>query len=204
MTTVARACLLIGLTALPTSADRAEIVNGTSGARTPKLGVHPGGLVVREGSAGSGFGTVRAGKGKRRFAYFVLFKHKLGDAGEGETACSEDASAGDEGGSSTQTIQIAGHRLTIAYRVELDRRTRKVRKEVLTLNGKDVDPRKGRVFVVDLTVSPPRWEQKRLRLPDGVPDASRPKDAEALAKKTLADLARQDRSVRAFLDAAGR
>jgi hypothetical protein len=181
--------------------DKMQLVQGTSGSRSDALEIHSGGLVVREGSAGVIFGTVRAGKGKRHLSYFVVFKHRL--RSEGKSDSSEEATAENSDGESKQSLTIDNQTLHVEYKVKLDA-DRKVRRETLTINGKSADPAKGRVFTVDLTVSPPKWEQHKLPLPAEVGEATSKKAAEDLARKVLATLAKEDRTVKAFVAAAAK
>ncbi len=181
-------------------AEKFELVRGVSGSRSDYLEIRAGGLVLREGSAGSAFGTVRVGKGKRELTYFVVLKHDLGKA---KVSNFEEEALADRvgGGKSKQTITADDRALEVGYQVR-SRGGKKVQ-EKLEINGKAVDVNKGRVFLVDLTVKPPRWQQYKLKLPGGVPAATGKKEAEELAKKVLAGLAK-DPKVKAFLEAAGR
>jgi hypothetical protein len=183
------------------SEDKMQLVQGTSGSRSDALEIHSGGLVVREGSAGVVFGTVRAGKGKRHLSYFVVLKHRL--RSEGKSDSGEEATAENSEGESKQSLTIDNQTLRVEYKVKLDA-ARKVSRETLTVNGKSVDPAKGRVFLVDLTVSPPKWKQHKLTLPAEVGEATTKKAAEDLARKVLADLVKEDREVKAFVEAAAK
>jgi hypothetical protein len=183
-------------------ADKMELIQGTSGSRTDALEIHSGGLVVREGAAGTAFGTVRAGKGKRQLSYFMVLKHRL--SGDGKSDTKEEAVAEDNRGESKQSLTIDGKSLQVEYQVQLDARTKKIIRETMTVNSRSVDLVKGRVFLVDLTVSPPKWEQRKVRLPDEVAEATSKKAAEELAKKVLGQLTKQDRKAKAFVEAAGK
>jgi hypothetical protein len=187
--------------ALGAAEEKMELIQGTSGSRTGQLEVHAGGLVVREGSAGSVFGTVRAGKGKRQLSYFVVVKHRLG--GDGKQATNEEATAENSEGESKQTLTIDGKSLQIDYKVKLDG-DRKVSRETIVVNGKTVDVAKGRVFLVDLTKSPPTWKQHKLNLPAEVASATTRKAAEELTRKVLASLTKQNPEVKSFVESAGK
>jgi hypothetical protein len=195
--------LLAGLLILGGQAgEKLQKIQGTSGSRTDSLELHSGGLVVREGSAGAAFGTMRAGKGKRQLSYFVVFKHRLG--GEGKSDFTEEATAEDAGGDSKHSLTIDGKTLQMAYTVKLDVDSKKVSRETLTVNRKSVDLARGRVFLVDLTASPPKWEQRKLNLPAEVGEATSKKAAEELVKKVLASLIKEDRKLKAFVEAAAK
>jgi hypothetical protein len=182
------------------AADRVEVIQGVSGSRSDQVEVQTGGLVLREGSAGAAFGTVRLGKGKRHLSYFVIVKHNLGKAGDSDF--SEEASVQEGDGKSKQTVTVDGRTLEVAYQVHVE--AGKAAKQTLTINRKAAEVGKGRVFLVDLTASPPRWEQRKLDLKEEVSDATSKKSAHELVKKVLARLVKQDRKVKEFVDSAGR
>jgi hypothetical protein len=184
------------------SEEKSELIQGTSGSRNDALELHAGGLVVREGLPGSAFGTVRVGKGKRQLSYFAVLKHRLGT--EGKSDAKETVMLEDAEGESKQTLTIDGKTLQVDYRVTLDRATKKLSRETLTINDKPVDIGKGRVFLVDLTTTPPTWKQLPATLPSEVAESTSKKAADTLAKKVLATLAKQDKKAKSFIDAAGK
>ncbi len=193
---------LIMVLFLTGSADKLEWIQPASGSRNDALELYAGGVVARQGAAGSAFGTVRAGKGKRQFSYFVVFKHRL--SAERDIKSEEEVMLDDAEGESKQTVRCDGKTLQMDCKIKLDPGTKKVSRETLTINGKSVDVAKGRVFLVDLTATPPTWEQRGLTLPVEVVEATSKKAAEGLVKKVLASLAKQDRTTRVFIDAAGK
>jgi hypothetical protein len=184
------------------SESKMELVQGTSGSRSDAMELHSGGLVVREASAGSAFGTLRVGKGKRQLSYFMVLKHRLGS--EGKTGTKEMVMLEGGEGESKQTVTIDGKTLQVDYKINLDPATKKLSREMLTINDKSIDIAKGRVFLVDLTASPPTWQQLGLTLPAEVAETSSKKSAEALVKKVLASLAKQEKKAKTFIDAAGK
>jgi hypothetical protein len=188
--------LLVALTA----AQDATFVQGTSGSRSDFLEVHAGGVVVRGKAPGVAFGTVKAGGNKRQLSYLVIFRHNVGGAGKSEFT--EEAMAEESRGESAQAVTIDGQALKVEYAVTLDARKR-IDKETLTVNKKPVDTAKGRVFLVDLTANPPKWEQVQAKLPAEVADASGKKAAEALAREVVAALVKEDKKVKAFVEKAG-
>ena len=176
--------------------EKATLLRGAAGGNNGTLEVLAGGLALREGEVGGAFGTVQVGTGKRRFSYFAVVKHGLnGDTG---TSTSERARVGIGSGESTQVIGIGDRKVTIGYRVKLNAR-KDVQRETLTVNGKEVDAAKGRVLVVDLTAEPPTWGQMKVALPAQVPDVSEPAAAAKLVKRTLAELAKQNKPLREII-----
>jgi hypothetical protein len=203
MVRVGQVLLAAVVATLPASArEPASLVQGTSGAKAGMVEVHAGGLVLRQGSAGSAFGTVRKGKGKLGLSYFVLLRSNYN--ADSSVDSSEEVQAETNKASSKQVVGVDGSKLTIAYAVEIDRRTKAVLRETLTVNGTSVDLARGRVLLVDLRGGTPKWQQKNLTLPAEVPDTGDKKATLALAQKVSASLVRQDKSVRAFVAAAGR
>ena len=175
-------------------AERAEVIHGTTAVRSGAIELHTGGIVVREGEAGVAFGSVRMARGKRIPAYVLILDHRLG--GEGKSRFDDSASAEDDKAEAKQTITIDGHTLALVYRVALE--ARKPAVESLTLEGKVIDLSRGRVFLVDMKSSPPRWEQRKVELPAEVDAATSKKAASALAAKLLAHLRDKDRRVKEF------
>lgn len=183
------------------AADKPQVVNGTSGARSDCLDLQAGGLVVREGEVGSAFGTYQLPKGKRQLTYFVLVKHRL--AAGNPLTWVDETTARDDGGSSKSTLTQEDRTLQLDYQLTLES-TKKVGREALVVNGKPVDLSRGRVLLVDLTVSPPRVEQRKVDLPAEVASAATKRAAEELARQVIAALEKKDRKCKEFVEAATR
>ena len=176
--------------------DKAETIQAPSGSKSAQLEVQTGGLVLRDGEAGSAFGTVRLGKGKRQLSYFVVVKHELGKAEKSEF--NEDSDLDNKKGKTKQLLSMDGKSVEIVYEVRLgDKET----SETLTINKKTYDPKKGRVFLLDLTGEKPQWEQRKVDLPAEV-EANNKKATEELAKKVLASIAEKDKKAKEFIDKA--
>lgn len=188
--------MLLALTALLLLTEKLELIQPLAGSKSNQLEVQSGGLVFREGEAGSAFGSVRVGTGKRQFSYYLIVKHDLGQSEKSDFG--EEANAKDGEGETKQTLTIDMRALEAVYKVSVE--GKKV-KETLTLNKKEIDLSKGRVLLVDMTPGGPKWEQIKADL-TGEASAATKKEADALAKKTLASLAKQDRKVKEFLDKA--
>ncbi|MGL4553780.1 MAG: hypothetical protein ACRC33_21665 [Gemmataceae bacterium] len=179
------------------AADKPALVQGVSGSSNPRLEAMAGGVVARQGAPGCAFATLRLARGRRTLPFLVLLRHGLGGGGKSES--NEDVTLDDRKAAIKHALTLEGKTLVITHAVEVSTDS-KVLKETLTLNGKPADPGKGRVFLVDLTVSPPKVDQKRLDLPADVGDLTAEKDASDFAMKVLADLAKQDKNVAAFLE----
>jgi hypothetical protein len=181
-------------------AERMEVVQGTTAARSDAVELHTGGLVVREGEAGVAFGSVRLGKGKRQPAYLLILKHRLG--GEGKSDFDDSASAEAGAAEARQAITIDGKTVRLAYKIEVDEKTLKVSREGLTLNGKAIDLSRGRVFLVDLEGKTPHWEQRKVDLPAEVDAGTSKKAATALGRKLLGHARAKDERVKKFAESA--
>ena len=177
------------------SSDKVEVIQAPSGSSSKQVEVQAGGLVLREGEAGAAFGTVRVGRGKRQLAYFVVLRHDVGKAEKSEF--NEDAEADGKVGKAKQTVSLDGKTLEIAYEVRVGD---KEPAETLTVNKKGLDPKKGRVLLVDLTGEAVRVEQRKIDLPAGV-EAANKKATEELVKKVLAAVAK-DKKAKEFIDKA--
>src|SRR5262249_29182189 len=145
------------------SAEKVQVVQGTTGSRADGLEIHAGGLVAREGEAGAAVGTVEGGKRKKQLRYFIVFKHRL--AADGAVEFSGEADAAENLAESKEEVSVDGKTLKIEYRLTLEAKGSPISKETLVLNGKSVDLARGRVLLVDLTAAAIRWEQRKVDLP---------------------------------------
>lgn len=182
--------------------DKASIVTGASGGGDDNLRVHAGGLVLIEGTPGVGYGTVAKLGGQRELTYVIVFKHDF--KGASQSRCGSESSCDGTKGKAKQVIDVDDRKFTLGYQIELDTKNKTVKSESLTINDKDVDVAKGRVFLVDMTVQPPKWEQKKLDLPAELDDDTKTEGAKKIAAKALESLGKQDKKVRAFIKEAGR
>jgi hypothetical protein len=182
--------------------DKASIVTGASGGGDDNLRVHAGGLVLIEGTPGVGYGTVAKFGGQRELTYVIVFKHDFKAVSQSQ--CGGESSSDGSKGKAKQVIDLDDRKFTIVYQIEIDTKNKTVQSESLTINDKNVDVAKGRVFLVDLTVQPPKWEQKKLDLPAELDDDASTTGAKKIAAKALDKLGKQDKKVRAFIKEASR
>lgn len=189
--------MLLLLCGLLFAQDKAELIQPPTGSKSNHLELQAGGLVLRDGEAGSAFGTVRVGKGKRQLSYFVVLKHELGKAEKSEF--NEDTDVNEKVGKSKQTLSLDGKSVEIVYEARVGDKE----PESLSINKKPIDLKKGRVLLIDLTGETPRWEQRKIDLPAEV-EANNKKAAEQLAKKVLGLVAEKDKKAKEFIDKAGR
>jgi hypothetical protein len=175
------------------------VVNGTSGLARGNWEVTAGGLVLVEGKPTLVFGTVRKGRPQHELSYFAIVRSRF--KASAKVDIFEKTFADDTSGESRQLFAVDGAKLTVTYKI--GHNAGRVLRESIVVNGKSLDPRKGRVLLVDLTARPPTWTQRNLPLPATVPEAREKKVAAALARKVLDEL-KKDRGVRAFVEAAGK
>jgi hypothetical protein len=195
--------MLLILCALLCVADKAEVILAPTGSKSDHSEVQAGGLMLREGEVGAAFGTVKVGKGKRQMTYFLVVKHDLSKSEK--TDFTEEANADDDSCDSKQTLTLDGRTIEIVYKLRTDKDKKGT--ETLTITNKtkkeSLELKKGRVLLVDLTATPPTWEQRKVDLPEEV-EAANKKATEDLAKKVLASIAKQDKKSKEFIDKPSR
>lgn len=157
---------------------------------------HLGGNVVfsRE-NPGVAFGLSQRQKDKARFSYFVILK---GDYSPETWTTSFAYQTETRNGRlrTDYTTTVNSSTFVITHQCPSDRVP-----EVITICGKNFQPSKGRVFLVDLTADPPAIEQKQIALPQQDPAQERKKaDITSIAEKVLAELAKKDTRVRDFVE----
>jgi hypothetical protein len=67
------------------------------------------------------------------------------------------------------------------------------------VGGKDVDPTAGRLFVLDLTTASPAYRQKKIALPDNVPQLEETGDVERYAEVLLKHLKAKEPELKDWL-----
>jgi hypothetical protein len=146
-----------------------------------------GNLVAHWGKPGVMFGTVTTPKTPTRLSYVILFKPPpaIGGGGLGNNHKSQNLG---KGGEVRNAYTINGKRVEAGVRFELNADGTAVEKETLTVDGKEVDPSAGRVFLLDLTAVPPASQQKNIALPGDVPLLDKEADVERYAEALLKSL----------------
>ncbi|MFO0880561.1 MAG: hypothetical protein U0840_24710 [Gemmataceae bacterium] len=174
------------------------VMLGTTGARSEGLELQAGGLVVRAREPGVAFTLIEVNKGRPQLGYVLLLRHRF--SAEVPLESSDEAIAEGSTAWSRQTISSDGKTLQVEYQVQVEARTKKIAQQSLSLNKKPVDLSRGKVLLVDLTATPPRWEQRRPELPTDPGEAITGRAADALSRKILVAV-KKDRKVREFLEA---
>jgi hypothetical protein len=151
---------------------------------------------IRQTGPGVVWTLVQPPGGAKDYAYLLLVKgldrKKISKHSGG---CSND------GGTATSTFQmeVDGAELKIVYKIEIDKQTKKVESQGLTVNGKGIDLAKGRVLLVSASGKDFTWQQVAMPLPK-TPTESRSRDEiEAAAKEHVIRLREGNETVREFL-----
>jgi len=175
------------------------VLRGSSGS-SGRLGISGGDLVVVAPKPGVFFGTVRKPGTPEQLTYVILFRYGRSKSGGGgghgvQFSCKTDARSAQ----TTDAIELNGQRIEAAYRVELDEALTGVTSETLTIGGKPVDAKSGRVFLMDLAADAPAYRQKTADLPPIPAKLETTADVERLADAIREGLERQDPEIKAFL-----
>jgi len=156
-----------------------------------------GHIVLYPNEPGTLFGTQKTPGGNREFAYFVLFRHAVGDGATFKHTNNQSFSG--MVASLRDGVTIKGKSFALALELEADKNTSTIRSRNLTINGKDVDPAKGRLFLVDLTSDLVTCQQVSATLPNDLPDPKETATVTKLARDVTKKLQSENASVREFL-----
>ncbi|NBO93011.1 MAG: hypothetical protein EBV06_11980 [Planctomycetia bacterium] len=178
--------------------DKPLLIQSVSGSSNNRIEAKTGGLVARRGEPAVAFALLRLGKGKRTLPYFALIRYGA-DAG-GQAQSSDDVMLEDRKASMKHTLSLDNKTVLIAHTVEVSPDATRTLRESLTIDSKAIDLARGRVFLIDLTEGSAKWEQKKLDLPAEIADPMTAKDTTDLVGRVLADLIKQDKNVKAFLE----
>lgn len=156
-----------------------------------------GGLFEKD-TPGVIFGMTKKPGGDRELAYVVLFKHRA-------NAKSKLVTPGDlsteKGRVVTMTggIEIDDKKIGLTLTIEIDRATKTMKSEGLVFAGKAIDLKNGRVFLVDLTMDEPKWQQVESKLPGKLAEPGVNVDVREVALRVIAELPEQSEAIRKFL-----
>jgi hypothetical protein len=154
-------------------------------------------LCLRRDTPGVAFGMVRPPRGDAAYAYLVLIK------GDEKRRHFPDYGSRVETDGKTATdtfhLGINGTRVDVRYGATIDPRDVTKLGETLTINGKPVDVRAGRVLLVDLSGAEPRWQQVRVALPARPAVVETLDELESRARAHVRRLRQESEVVRRFL-----
>jgi hypothetical protein len=98
----------------------------------------------------------------------------------------------------TAAFELNGKPIEATYRVELNETCTAVVKERLTIKGKYVKMRSGRVFLVDLTAESPIYQQMKIEPPPTPMRLETKEDAERAVEAIRRNLESRDPQIKAF------
>ena len=177
-----------------------EIVQGGSISESDGFWFQDGGLFLTSGSPGVMFGMARKPGGEREFAYIAILQHRATATSKLDRSSDVNFTGGEKRSvTMNDGIGIGGQRVDLKLVVEIDSRTKMVKREHLTFGGKEVDLGKGRLFLVDLRAETPKWEQVQAKLPTKLPDPTETKGVRELVKRVFDELPKESAEVREFL-----
>ncbi len=183
-------------TPLTLSNDR-DIVSGCGHGESEGFWVGGPNLRIRQDGPGVAFGMIKPPTSEtKEYAYVVVLKDIHGKITGGFQGGS---SSDDRSAAHRIRIGVADGWLEIKYKTELNTQTRKVTSETFTINGKDLDPRKGRVLLVSWTGKEFTWQQVAAELPKKPEHPLKTEEMETMAKDLVQRLQRENLAVRTFL-----
>jgi hypothetical protein len=193
------ACITLLLLAAPLLADDGGLEQLLTRARVSSSDLsHIDGSVYAQGNQPiCAYGVVKLPKEKAKYSYFVLFKPLA--KGKDEFKVTGPGSSSNNELDYTVIVNVGEKKLPIAHKFAIDDDSHKVLVDELKVDGKPVEARKSRFFVVDLSCVPPSVVAVDRKMPEAVPDPASDKgDLEAvreltkklMAEKDIADLLR--------------
>lgn len=159
-------------------------------------------LVVVPPRPGVLFSTVRKPGSREQFTYLILFRYgaRLKSYGsilagrDPALRCTFDGAVAE----TNDAFELNGKPIEASYRVELNETRTSIVKERLTIEGKYVNMRSGRVFLVDLTAESPVYRQMKVELPPTPMRLETKEDAERAAEAIRRSLESRDPEIKAF------
>jgi hypothetical protein len=143
------------------------------------------------------FGTVTPPGSPTEFLYLVLYKHTLRKSSFGDVGTHlNTTSNGDV--DIIDGLAVDGVAAKLSARLDADPKTGKLTRQEYTFNGQKIDVSRGRLFLVDLTVSPAKWQQVNVELPLGLPEKIDRETVRRVAEDDVPALRKKHREVDEF------
>ncbi len=159
-------------------------------------------LVIVPPKPGVLFGTVRKPGSQEEFTYLMLFRYGRRLRGYGgiisrdmKLLCTFDGTVAE----TNDRFTVNGKPIEASYRLELNEARTAVANESLTIGGERADIAAGRVFLIDLTVESPVYQQMKVELPAIPARLETRDDAERAAEAIRESLETQNPKIKAFL-----
>jgi hypothetical protein len=162
--------------------------------------VQAGGLSLKDNVPGVLFGMASLPGGDRELRYVLLFKHRA--TADSKVTFPSNATLENRDKKSAlmdDGLEIDGNAVNLRLALEFDSKKNAIASESLSFNGEKVDLTKGRVFLVDLTAAPVKWEQAQMKLPAKLPDPKALSGAREVVNRILAELPHAPEQVRNFM-----
>ena len=169
---------------------------GVTHSLTNSLTVSHGHAYVVAGQPGFLYGGVQDDAGKWKLNYLILVKHHATakssvDHRDPEPTVSSDSSDGVERRLNfKQRLRIDDVTLDYSYRSRIDLATNVLSNEQFTVQGKPMQVKRGRIFMIDMTVAPIHCQQVNVDLPTSEIDFvnGQPNQIEEMTKQWMSDL----------------
>jgi hypothetical protein len=190
--------ILLGMICInPLAAQEMDIYIGGGAAVNDYAWAGPCGHLAM-GEPGVFFGTMKKPDSEREFIYLILAKHQATKSGgsSGGGFKTGDNTVHSKG---TVDIKLGDKKLAIGHELEFDTTANVVKMETLTINGKPVDFKEGRLILMDCTGSEITWKQVKVKLPGKLPDPDKREGVRETAKRVKAELSAESKEVREFL-----
>lgn len=162
-----------------------KAVAGGGGVESDGFAMSSPSVVLEERRPGLVFGTAAAPGQPVTFGYFIVLKLPPGRLAEAPFAPRSTAHAGQNELSASLELELFGVTLEVDHRLEIDRQRNRVGPEFLSVSGRTVDVSAGRLILLDLTVTPPCLEQRRMQFPALEADPKRIDDVERVGSEVL-------------------
>ena len=161
-------------------------------------------LVVVPPKLGVLFSTVRKPGRQEEFAYLIVFRYgprltsysELGPNRPSPRVMLEQFGNWAE---ATANFELNGKRIDASYHADLNETHSAVANETLRINGRDVDMRSGRLFLIDLTAELPVYQQINIDLQAPPSKLETREDAERAAETIRQTLKSQGSEIKTFM-----
>ena len=174
-----------------------------AGEGKSSYGISSTSLMARNGRPIACYGLVKASGEAEKYTYFIVFKSPPevrrpvefllgGGANMGQTVEVNE----------TGTVVLGERKSSLRYKLVANDDFTKIKSESLTIDGKEIETKDARVFLVDLTQEKPKCQPLKIDPPKSVPDLAQKKDAIKIIEEAVEELKKQSKEVREFLEPA--
>jgi hypothetical protein len=141
-------------------------------ARLPAAagGISFGNIFLQQHEPGVVFGVYETPDGRREFSYVLLLRHGIADDSVSVQSPKTVVSINNFIASMHEAITINGNAIEYDLEIQLKKDASAIASTKLTMNGKEMDPGKGMVFLVDLASDTVTYDQISANLPGDIPD----------------------------------